>query len=344
MEKKPLIREKVAHELRQYVNQMRSNTQIRIPSERELSDYFKVSRITLRAAVSELVREGMLVQVKGKGTYITPRSFIRQLHMICSPKIKNNDPFYMKFLSELTSMASKQSVNLLFIGLDQIEKATEDIPLVIIGLFEDNNILDKLISCYKAIIAIQDYNNYNDVISQIYFNDYKIGWQAGQLLTAYGHKKVLLLAGPEKYPSAYYRKKGFIDAMKRLDLYPLVHTEKMNWAGGYLSGDYIFNELTLKERPSAVFATNDWMAIGLMQKLKENGVKIPEDISVAGCDDIPFAGEFVPALTTFNLDMKYLVLELFSILGELLSAKEEMTRKIVLPGTLVLRDSLKKLI
>lgn len=342
METKPLIREKIAGKLRQYVNQIRSNTQVRIPSERELSDYFGVSRITLRAAIRQLVGEGILVQLKGKGTYITPRNEIRQLHLICSPRIKNNDPFYIKFLSELTAMASKQSMNILLIGPDQIEKAAPEVPLIIIGLMEDNTILNQLISCYRSIIAIQDYNNYNDVISQIYFNDYKIGWQAAHLLTTYGHRNILLLAGPEKYPSANYRKKGFTDAMDSLGSTPHIYIEKMNWAGGYHSGEYILTQFSPENRPSAVFATNDWMAVGLMQKLKENGIRIPEDISIVGCDDIPLAGEFVPALTTYNLDTKQLIMELFSLLNELQAAEGDKTRKVVLPATLVMRDTLKK--
>jgi DNA-binding LacI/PurR family transcriptional regulator len=264
--------------------------------------------------------------------------------MICSPKIKNTDPFYLKFLSELTNAASKQSINVLIVDPEQAEKAPLEIPLIILGLFEDNSQLSKLISTYKTIIAIQDYNNFNDVISQIYFNDYKIGWQAAHLLSSYHHKKILMLAGPEKYPSSFYRRKGFIDAMEILETKPLIHSEKMNWAGGYNSGDYILKEIPVQDRPTAVFATNDWMAIGLMQKLKESGIRIPEDISVIGCDDIPLAGEFVPGLTTFNLDMKYLVMELFSLLNKLYATNDDTTKKIVLPATLVMRESLKKLV
>lgn len=343
MEKKPLIKEKVAAQLKFYINSMRTNTQVKISSERDLSEHFNVSRITLRAAIKELVNEGLLVQVRGKGTYITPRSEIRQLHMICSPKIKNTDPFYLKFLSELTSAASKQSVNIFIVDYEHIEKVPAQTPLIILGLIEDSHLLHELISTYKAIIAIQDYNNYNDVLSQIYFNDYKIGWQAAHLLAGFHHRKTLLLAGPDKYPSSSYRKKGFTDAMEELEISTLVHTEKMNWAGGYNCGDYILNEIPVKDRPTAVFATNDWMAIGLMQKLKENGIKIPEDISVVGCDDIPLAGEFVPSLTTFNLDMKYLVMELFALINKLWESREDITKRIVLPATLVMRDSLIKL-
>lgn len=340
MEKKPLIKEKVAEELKSYINRLRSNTQVRIPSERELAGQFCVSRITLRAAIKELVKEGLLVQLKGKGTYITPRSEIRQLHMICSPSIKNNDPFYLKFLSELTSAASRQSVNIFIVNPEHIENVPPEIPLVILGLFEDGPVLNRLISAYRRIVAIQDYNNYNDVISQIYFNDYKIGWQSAHLLAQYHHQKTLLLAGPEKYPSSYYRKKGFIDGATKLGLETLIHSEKMNWAGGYQSGEFLLKEFAKEERPTAVFATNDWMAIGFMQKLKENAVKIPGGISVVGCDDIPLSNEFVPALTTFNLDMKYLVMELFTMLNTLSETGEELTKKLVLPATLVMRASL----
>lgn len=344
MEKKPLIKERVEEELKSYVYQIRSDIQVKISSERELSEYFNVSRITLRAAMKKLVNEGILVQIKGKGTYITPKNELKSIHLICSPKIKNNDPFYLKFLSELTNAASKQSLNILIVDLEQIDHLSDQSsPLVIIGLFEDQATLNKLISNYKTIITIQEYESYNDVISQIYFNDYKIGWQAAKLLAEYNHTKMLLLAGPEKYPSSLYRKKGFLDALEDMGMQALIHTEKMNWAGGYHSGDYILQDIPDKERPTAVFATNDWMAIGLIQKLKENGINIPNDISVIGCDDIPLANEFVPKLTTFNLDMKYLVMELFTLINKLSLNNEELTRKIVLPASLVIRESVKKI-
>jgi DNA-binding LacI/PurR family transcriptional regulator len=343
MEKKPLVKEVVAEKLKEYINKERSDTQIKISSERELSEYFNVSRITLRSAIKDLVNEGILVQIKGKGTYITPRNEFRSIHLICSPKIKNNDPFYLKFLSELTDAASKQSLNIFIVDPEQINPVSNSTPLVIIGLFEDNHILDQLIAGYKQIIAIQDYSSYNDVISQIYFNDYKIGWQAAHLLADYHHTKLLLLAGPEKYPSSLYRKKGFLDGLDGLELKAAVYTEKMNWAGGYHAGEYLLAEVREEERPTAVFATNDWMAIGFMQKLKESGIMIPDDISVVGCDDIPLGSEFIPTLTTFNLDMKYLVMELFSLMNKIAQSKEDMTRKIVLPANLIIRESIKKL-
>lgn len=343
MEKKPLRKEIVAEKLKSYINEIRSDTQVKISSERDLAESFGVSRITLRSAVKELVNEGILVQIKGKGTYITPKHTFRSIHLICSPKIKSNDPFYLKFLSELTNTASKQSLNIFIADPEQLDNVPETTPLVIIGLFENNCILDKLIAKYKTIIALQDYSNYNDVISQIYFNDYKIGWEAAHLLAINNHKNILLLAGPEKYPSSFCRKKGFLDGLDGLGLKASVYTEKMNWTGGYNSGEHILSEFSEQERPTAVFATNDWMAIGLMQKLKENGIKIPYDISVVGCDDIPLANEFFPTLTTFNLDIKYLVMELFALINKLSLNEDNIARKIVLPANLIVRESIRKL-
>lgn len=342
MEGKPLIKEKIAEELKLYIEHRRSDTNVRIPSERDLSEYFNVSRVSLRAAIKTLVNEGMLVQVKGKGTYITPKNEVRSIHLICSPNIKNNDPFYQKFLVEITNAASKQSINIFIVDAENVNMTTGESPLVIIGLIEDSLLLNKLIEAYKTIIAIQDYSNYNN-ITQMYFDDYKIGWQAAHLLVKYNHKKILLLAGPEKYPSSFHRKKGFLDALKDIGLSSLVYTEKMNWAGGYNAGEYILREIPEADRPTAVFAANDWMAVGLIQKLKENGIRIPKDISVVGCDDIPLANEFVPTLTTFNLDMKYLVMELFTVINKLFMTKEDITKKILLPASLIIRESLIKI-
>jgi DNA-binding LacI/PurR family transcriptional regulator len=157
------------------------------------------------------------------------------------------------------------------------------------------------------------------------------------MLHEYQHRHIILLAGPDKYASAFNRKKGFIDALQDLDMKLTIHTEKMNWSGGYKAGDTIGDYLKLDQPPTAVFAANDWMAVGLIQKLKETGFRIPRDLSVIGCDDIPLAGEYSPTLSTFNLEAKALVTELLAILN---IQGTQSDKKILIPAAFIQRESL----
>ncbi len=339
MESMPLLTERITHELRNQVLQMRCDTMVKIPSERELTEIFNASRPSIRLAIKNLISEGLLIQEQGKGTYVTPKIKIHTLDIICSPDIKRNDPFYNSFLVEITKFAAKQSMNLFIVDYNQIMNTYRESPLVIVGSIDDS-VLELLKKVYKTIIAFQSYPDHNE-FTQIYFDHYKIGYMAANILAKFNHKNVIHFAGPEKYVSALNRKVGFEDAMKKLHNNYRIITEKMNWAGGYKAGDVLINEYTDKNRPTAVFVANDWMGIGLIQKLKENGLRIPEDISIVGCDDIPLASEFSPTLATFSLDMKVLINELFAALNVMHSSDYYMGKKILLSPTFIPRDSLK---
>jgi len=342
MDRKSVMREKAVIDLRNYVNQLRSNSPVKMAPEGELAKQLQISNPTLQLAVKMLANEGLLVLVEGKGTYITPIVEVPLIHLISSPDLKNDAPYYAKFLQELTLTATKQNMKILMLEPEQIYEAQGDIPLIIVGLMENKELINKLMDSYQKIIAIQDCNAYTSKISQIHFHDYKIGYQAAQLLAQYNHKKVVLLKALASY--AALRTEGFMEAAKVLGLEVLVYSEQADWSGGYHAGDDILKELQKEQKPTAVFAMNDLIALGLMQKLKENGIIIPNDISVLGCGDFPMAVEFTPTLTTFNLDMKYLTMELFTLINKLSLTKQDMTQKVLLSATPIIRETLSKLL
>lgn len=334
----PLLKEKITEKLREQILKMRSDDMIKIPSERVLAETLGVSRPSIRAAIKNLMNEGLLIQEQGVGTYVTPKVKIHSLDIACSPDLKKNDPFYNSFLVEITNFAAKHSLKLFVLDVDQIKSTYRDVPLLIVGRLEDE-VLDKLTAVYKTIIAFQNYPHNND-FTQIYFDHYKIGYMAAKTLLEFKHKNVIHLAGPEKYASALNRKIGFIDGAKKFKMNYSILTDKMNWSGGYDAGDSILDEYSAENRPTAIFVANDWMAAGLMQKLKEKGYKIPEDISIIGCDNIPLASELSPSLTTFSQDMKLLIGELFVVLNQIDTNEYNANKKITIPPNFIHRASL----
>lgn len=342
LDEAPLIKEIILEKLRTQILFLRSNTFVKIPSERSLSEQMGVSRLSIRAALKELSGEGLLVQIQGKGTYITPLVKMHCLNLICSPDIKGNDPFYNKFLVEITNEVAKRSFNLIMIDIDKPIPSQPGSPLIVMGLL-DNSVLGSLLPLYNPVIAIQEYPWFHN-ITQISFDDYKIGCDAAKILFEHNHRRILHLAGPDKYPSAFFRKKGFLDAAEKLEIHVDTIKGKMNWAGGYKLGELYHQKLAKTNSPTAVFAANDWMAAGFMKRLQESGLSIPGDISVLGCDNIPLSAEYIPALSTFDLDMKLLISELFPVLEE---AKQVTavpgSKRIMLPATPVLRKSINKI-
>ena len=103
---------KTDRQLRNQIQSLQTDQLVKIPSERDLAESFDASRVSVRAAIKILVNEGLLVQLRGKGTYIVPSILLDTLYLLCSQDIKGNDPFYTNFLVEITNLAAKQAIKI----------------------------------------------------------------------------------------------------------------------------------------------------------------------------------------------------------------------------------------
>lgn len=127
--------------------------------------------------------------------------------------------------------------------------------------------------------------------------------QATGHLVDLGHRAIDHVAGPMTYTEAKGRRSGYEAAMRDAGL---VAGEL--WEGDWTpaSGYRIGREIVQRGGTTAVFVANDQMAIGVMHAFAEAGVRIPEDISVVGFDDIPESGYLNPGLTTVKQDFRVL--------------------------------------
>jgi len=114
-----------------------------------------------------------------------------------------------------------------------------------------------------------------------------------------GHTDILHLAGPQDWIEAESRMRGYLDALREADL-PTFPPIRGDWTAdfGYFAG----TELARRRDFTAVFAANDLMAIGLMHGFRDAGLRVPDDVSVVGFDDIPVAAHVWPPLTTVHQD------------------------------------------
>jgi LacI family transcriptional regulator len=115
---------------------------------------------------------------------------------------------------------------------------------------------------------------------------------------------------------------------------------KMNWRSGYELGDQLVASLGTAKAPTGVFASNDWMAFGLMHRLAQGRIAVPGDLSIIGCVDIHTAAEISPGLSTFRGDADTLVRELISIIAGQDSCDPPTHKRVLLPARFVTRDSL----
>ena len=118
-------------------------------------------------------------------------------------------------------------------------------------------------------------------------------------LAEVGHTRIAFICGPEDNFDASERLRGYRDALAQHlpDAQPIELPGDFDESSGYEAGKRI---VASKQRPDAVFAANDMMALGCLYAFNEAGVKVPDDIALAGFDDIPLAQLLQPALTTVS--------------------------------------------
>ena len=119
-------------------------------------------------------------------------------------------------------------------------------------------------------------------------------------LISRGHRRIAFIAGPENNYEAQERLRGYRSALAELlpKARELVFAGDFNEESGWRAGSEI---ATMAERPQAVFAGNDMMAIGCLAALTDAGLRVPQDVALAGFDDIPIARYVSPPLTTVRV-------------------------------------------
>jgi LacI family transcriptional regulator len=121
-----------------------------------------------------------------------------------------------------------------------------------------------------------------------------------RLMAQKGYQDFAYLSGPSDAFNNNHRYDGFLQALKdeHIETHQVFHGD-FTIQGGYRIG---LEYLTLTVRPKFVYCANDESAIGFMQALRESGVKIPEEVAIAGFDNI-YLGQYVtPKLTTIGID------------------------------------------
>ncbi|PHM58584.1 DNA-binding transcriptional regulator CytR [Xenorhabdus sp. KK7.4] len=132
----------------------------------------------------------------------------------------------------------------------------------------------------------------------VHIDNLTSAFNATHHLQALGHKRIACITGPESMPLCQYRLQGYIQALRRASL-PIRDEYIIRGDFTHESGAELAEKLlTLANPPSAIFCHSDVMAIGAMWQAKKMGLKLPEDLSIIGFDNISTAQYSDPPLTT----------------------------------------------
>jgi DNA-binding LacI/PurR family transcriptional regulator len=118
-------------------------------------------------------------------------------------------------------------------------------------------------------------------------------------LISAGHRAIYHIAGPQDWIEAEARMRGFLEEMSANDV-PTTAPILGDWSADF--GYYAGRELLQVRDFTAVFCSNDQMALGFMHAVRDEGLDVPRDVSIVGFDDIPEAAHFWPPLTTIRQD------------------------------------------
>lgn len=176
---------------------------------------------------------------------------------------------------------------------------------------------------------------------RILVDNYSGSRQVVAYLTRLGHERIAFISGPREHWAVADRWRGYEDAMRAADLDPSTQFD----IEGVCSEAFGFGALTSLlsspgPRPSAVFVASDEIAVGLLAAAEQLRVRVPEDLTVVGFDDIAAARLVVPSLSTVTVPMEMMAEAALSALFEVLAEnKLEVAGTTVLPVSLVVRDS-----
>lgn len=205
-----------------------------------------------------------------------------------------------------------------------------------------DEITDALAHGTAPYVAIQPPNS--DVPWPSVSHEYrKCAAEMTHYLIDMGHRRIGFIQGSPSIPSTFERLAGYRAALQERGIAydpALVRSGEFNFETGVVFGRQL---LTMKQRPTAIFGCNDEIAAGVIQAAYRIGLRMPDDLSVAGYDDADWARMLTPALTTISQSAAQTALEATELLLNLIGGNQEETADLPvrrqLPGKLLVRES-----
>lgn len=263
------------------------------------------------------------------------------------------DPFFGEILNGIEACAQERGYSL-FIAASQHDPVKE--RQIVQTMMEQRT--DGVIICSSSFSAEQgrqllsygfpvvavNHQAAENFHYSIYHDDEDGSRQITQHLIALGHRKIAYLGNARSGRTSMDRLSGFTQAMQAAGL--KVRQEFIYHVQGgdpALGADSIAYYQQLVVQPTAIICFNDTLAIGVLKGCNQAGIRVPEDLSVTGFDNITYSAFISPALTTFDQPKYSIGEEAASLLLDLLHTEddvhEETERVKVLQGKLLVRSS-----
>lgn len=268
------------------------------------------------------------------------------------PSITN--PFFPQILKGVEDIALKNEYSVVFCNFDEkIEKESLYFQMfenrwvdgiIFSGVTGDTQEINYIKEIQEKGIPIVFIDRglegrFNDVI--MIDND-EATYKGTRYLLDLGHRRIGFINGPAGIRIFDKRLQGYKKALQEngieLDKSLIVEDEQSSKTAESAVKQF----LTQKRPPTAIFTTSDLVAIAVLRTVQKSSLKVPQDISVMGFDDIPLASLVNPSLTTIAQPIQEMGREALKLLVDGIERKDSPKRKIVLDTKLVVRESTAK--
>lgn len=333
----------------------------RLPTDDELADLYQISRDTVRQALALLANEGLIERVQGRGTFvIQPRSNgsavtqpkQKQIGLVLNRTLRTHLTMNLLVGVEQAAKSHGYNVSFTYAEGEQDQQARD------IARLQANHVLGMIIwamgdTTHDASILQLQTDQFPLVLIDRYFPGLAIdyvgsdniggGYRATEHLLILGHRHIGFVFAQEETlqtTSVYERWQGYCKALQKYEVpydETLVVPDVRKLQSGAREGLVEF--LQRPDRPSAIFAVNDYIALDVLQAARAIHLRIPEDLAVVGFDDQEFAAHVHPPLTTIKQQFIDIGLRAGTLLINRIEGIAGPPKHIELPTNLIIRES-----
>lgn len=228
--------------------------------------------------------------------------------LVFVPNITN--PYYSAIVSGIEDTARRQEyTTILCITNSDKTREKEFFNLlrsgradgaIFLGTERDNELVPRFAKAFPVVQCCEYCDD--ESVPHISIDNFEAARQVLQYILSLGHRRIGFAGSTNRYVSTYQRENGYKCALAEAGI--AVDGRYFAYADddySFLSGVRAMRELLcLKDRPTAVFCISDMIALGAIRAASELGLRVPEDLSVVGFDDVEYASIFRPMLTTVS--------------------------------------------
>lgn len=226
-------------------------------------------------------------------------------------------------------------------AMDAFQQQRIDGILMVSATVDHREAVETLVKNEVPVVSIGSFP-YCSEVPCVEIDDYRSASAAMEHLFSAGHRRIAYISGLGKVPAAIGRCKAYLDKMEEHG-YPVLPGMMQSGNGMVDSAEMVKSIFAQNPDVTAIFAESDFMAIGVMNALQSEGIRVPEDVSVVGFDDVPMAAQLVPKLTTVCQHSRLKGATAAGILIDWLETGKKPSLQHIIPAELVVRASVLKL-